>query len=536
MKQPSIILTLLWGVLALNITTAKGQVYSRYNHHSYNPIERVLYRPGINVHSSVRPFRLDEVSIYYNVDSIIRRDLRLRGHQNIFGRFLHSDLFRWNDAQSTIRINPLFNFEAGKDNVADKSWFVNTRGVMVEGNLGAHIGFYMDLLENQATFPGFLDDFVRARDVVPGQGRRKDFGDDGHDYSQSTGYLSYNAGPWFNLQAGYGKNFIGDGYRTLLLSDNAYSYPYFKMTVTWKKLKYMMMVADMKHLERDVTLGDTRYPTKYGAFHYIDWNIGNRVSVGFFESVIWAATDTVGYRGLDYSYLVPFTVLRPVEYALGSPDNITMGINVKVVPWKDAALYGQFVLGEFKQDEVFSGDKWWANKQGFLLGFKTFNLLNIKNLDFQSEYSQVRPYTYSHYQPITNYGHYNQELAHPLGANFRESISFIKYRSGRWHFELMTQFAVKGLDPNDSISYGGNILASNLTRPGDYGHSIGQGLRTTLTQGKLTASYLINPMNNMNLAAGIRYRKTSNDQETLKGSYLFVAFRTSLRNVYYNFL
>jgi hypothetical protein len=449
---------------------------------------------------------------------------------------LNNDLFSWNDESSEIRVNPLFNFEVGKDNVANKNWLVNTRGLMIEGHLGTNIGFYADLLENQATLPGYIDEYILQREVVPGQGRRKQFGDNGHDYSQSTGYLSYNAGPWFNLQVGYGKNFIGDGYRTLLLSDNAYSYPYFKMTATHRKVKYQMLVTEMKHLERDPTLGDTRYPTKYGVFHYLNWNIGRRLSVGLFESVVWAAQDTVGYRGLDASYLVPFAVLRPIEYALGSPDNMTMGLNLKYIPFNDAALYGQFVLGEFKQDEVFSGNKWWANKQGFLLGFKAYNLFGLPHLDFQSEYSQVRPYTYSHYEPITNYGHYNQELAHPLGANFRESISFVKYRINRWHFELMTQFAVKGLDLDDGFSYGGDILQPNTNRPGDYDHTIGQGLKTQLTQGKFHVAFLINPRNNMNLTAGVQYRKTVNDLESIGGSYLFFAFRTSLHNFYYDFL
>ncbi len=513
-----------------------SQVYSHYNQSSFSPIERVLQKPGLNIHTSVRPFRMDEVARHYNVDSLVQRGLPNPVHPNIFSRFFHSDLFSWNDGSSEIRVNPLFNFEVGKDNVANKNWLVNTRGLMIEGHLGANVGFYADLLENQATLPGYIDEYILQRGVVPGQGRRKQFGDEGHDFSQSTGYLSYNAGPWFNLQVGYGKNFIGDGYRTLLLSDNAYSYPYFKMTASYQKVKYQMLVTEMKHLERDPTLGDTRYPTKYGVFHYLNWNIGRRLSVGLFESVVWAAQDTVGYRGLDASYLVPFAVLRPIEYALGSPDNMTMGLNLKYIPFTDAALYGQFVLGEFKQDEVFSGNKWWANKQGFLLGFKAYNLFGLPHLDFQTEYSQVRPYTYSHYEPITNYGHYNQELAHPLGANFRESISFVKYRIKRWHFELMTQFAVKGLDLDDGYSYGGDILQPNTSRPGDYDHTIGQGLKTQLTQGKFHVAYLINPRNNMNLTAGVQYRETVNDLESIGGSYLFFAFRTSLHNFYYDFL
>ena len=50
-----------------------------------------------------------------------------------------------------------------------------------------------------------------------------------------------------------------------------------------------------------------------------------------------------------------------MEYALGSPDNVTMGFNGRYVAARWLTFYGQFVLGEFKADEVFSNNQWWAN-------------------------------------------------------------------------------------------------------------------------------------------------------------------------------
>jgi len=528
---------LLLSMLLLIIIPARGQIYNKLHHNSLNPVKRVLHRPGQNLHGSIRPLRMDEIGQLYNKDSLLQRDLPSpTGKENIFKRFFCDDLFRWKTDTSMVRINPLFNFENGRDRDTGESWFVNTRGAMVEGRLGRNIGFYADIYENQATFPQYIDKFARNRNIVPGQGERKKFGEDGHDYAQSNGYISYNAGRWFNFHMGFGKNFIGDGHRSLLLSDNAYSYPFLKMTATFMKAKYMMMVAEFKHHDRlPETYGDTRYPNKYGVIHYLNWNLGNRFSLGLFESVIWAPEDIVGYRGIDVNYLMPLVVFRPVEYNLGSPDNVTMGLNMKYIPWKDAAIYGQFVIGEFKHDEVFSGKKWWANKHGFLAGMEVFNLFGIPNLDFQTEYSQVRPYTYSHYDPITSYAHLYQELAHPLGANFRESISFLRYRTKRWHFEVKNQFAIKGLDPGAEATYGGNIHISNNKRPGAYGHTIGQGLKSNLLQTQFNLIYLINPKNNMNLLLGFRHRKMTNDKVNEKGNYIYAAFRTSLRNFYYDY-
>jgi hypothetical protein len=376
----------------------------------------------------------------------------------------------------------------------------------------------------------------------------KDFGETGYDFAQSSGYVSYNASSYFNFQLGYGKNFLGDGYRSLLLSDNTSNYPYFKLTTTFGKVKYLIMISQFQHLDTLRNMENfenvQQFPSKYGAFHYLNWNIGKRVSFGIFESVIWAAENENGHRGIDMNYLVPIIFYRPIEYGLGSADNMTMGANLKVILWPNSAFYAQYIMSEFKLDEVFSGDKWWGNKQGFQFGLKAYNFLGIQNLDVQTEYNQVRPYTYSHYGSITNYGHFNQELAHPLGANFREGISILRYRLGRWHLEMEGMYAMKGQDFDELISYGGDIYRDNQDRKkfdlngfqlDSHGHFIGQGLKTTIMNGSGSVSFLINPKSNMNLCLGLRHRKYSNDLESGTNTMLYFAFRTSLRNLYYDF-
>ncbi len=525
---------------------AFAQQYSKYDNPAYDAISRALYRPAYNLHTSIKPYRLDQIEAYLNTDSLIFRDLkRPQEPMNIWKRIIHDDIFKWEfkgDEPITIAVNPYFNFELGKEQEEGKNIWVNTRGLTLEGKLGKKLAFYSAIYENQAVFPQYIDEFIDTRGVVPGQGRAKTFGDNGWDYSQSSGYLSYNAGKWVNMTLGYGKNFIGDGYRSLLLSDNSYSYPYVKMTTTFLKVQYMVMLGQFSHIDKLERAGDERFPYKYGAFHYLNWNIGKRLSLGFFESVIWAAQDTTGYRGVDLGYLIPVIIYRPVEYSVGSPDNVVIGLNLKYIPWKDAAFYGQFVMNEFKLDEIMSGEKWWANKQGFQVGFKNYNFLGLKNLDLQTEYSQVRPFTYSHYQPITNFGHFNQELAHPLGANYRESISFLSYRWNRGYLHLEAMYAIHGKDyydssrpADDQISWGGDIFVSNMKRYDSHGHEIAQGLETTIKHAAASVSFLVNPKSNMNISAGIRLRDSNSVLENKQNVIFHFAFRTSLRNFYYNF-
>lgn len=541
-KHPTLINLITVGIFVICPLLSRAQTYSSYNNNGFDPILRELYKPGINQHTSVRPFRLDEINRYASSDSLIQRGLnKPSGKLNFFQRFVHDDLLKWRDTDGsiTIRVNPLFNFEMGKETSEGKNIWVNTRGIMMEGQIGKNFSFYADFHENQGVFANYLDEYIAERKVAPGQGRVKDFGENGYDFSQSTGYVSYNAGAHFNLQLGFGKNFIGDGYRSLMLSDNTYTYPYFKMTTTFGKVKYLLMISQFQHLDTlrrmDAYEVVQRFPAKYGAFHYLNWNIGKRVSIGIFESVIWAAQDEHGHRGLDMNYLVPIVFYRPIEYGLGSSDNMTMGANLKIILWPDVAFYSQYIMGEFKLDEIFSGKKWWGNKQGFQFGLKSYNFLGIQNFDVQAEYNQVRPYTYSHYSSINNYGHFNQELAHPLGANFREGITILRYRKGRWQMEMEGMYAMHGKDFDDETSYGGDIYMDNMKRPGSHGHVIGQGLKTTIFNGYGEVSFLINPKNNMNLALGVRQRKFSNVLDSGTNTMMYFTLRTSLRNLYYDF-
>lgn len=520
-------------------TEAKGQRFSIYENQQFQPYEKAIYQPGARFHTSIRNYRVDELKQVVNLDSVLYDGMRIRhDKQSFIRRLFKGHALQWETNAYTIHVNPLFNIEPGKESIEGKSTFVNTRGLYIDGTIGKNIAFYTDFVENQASFPKYIDDYIRLRNVIPGQGRAKRQNYDPKsqvlDFSQATGYVSMDAGQHFNFQLGHGKNFIGDGYRSMLLSDVAYSYPYLKLTTNFGNVKYQMMWSSMTHLEREGS-GDTRYPVKYAVIHYLDWNVGKRLSLGLFEAVTWADMDTLGQkRGFDWHYANPFIFFRPVEYSVGSPDNVSLGLNTKWIVAKWLTLYGQLVLDEFKADEMFSGNKWWANKQGFQIGLKTFDLFGIRNLRWQAEFNQARPYLYSYYQPIQNYGHYNQELAHPMGANFREFNTVMNYRYHRWNLRVQAVSAMYGNDTQD-INYGHNIFLPNEDRPYDYGHEIGQGIKTRLTVGDISLSFMVNPRNNFNVSAGYRVRRESTDTQELDTKFLWFGIRTSLKNLYYDF-
>ena len=99
----------------------------------------------------------------------------------------------------------------------------------------------------------------------------------------------------------------------------------------------------------------------------------------------------------------------------------------------------------------------WVNKFGWQLGLKYYNSFGISGLFTRLEYNAARPYTYSHRNVLTNYGHYAQPLAHPWGANFHEGLAQAVYQHGRWEFEARFNFGLMGLDTNSRL--GGRYLS-----------------------------------------------------------------------------
>ena len=175
---------------------------------------------------------------------------------------------------------------------------------------------------------------------------------------------------------------------------------------------------------------------------------------------------------------------------IGSPDNAMLGMNVSWTALKGVQLYGQFLLDELRFSEFFGGNGWWGNKYSVQAGFKYLNALGVQRLDLQGEFNSSRPYTYSHFNIENSFTHYNQPLAHPFGANFREMIGIVRYRPTQRLFICARLIhALKG-DNRPGENWGSNPLLTYNTREQEYGNEIGQGNRSTILLAGLDISWM----------------------------------------------
>ena len=345
------------------------------------------------------------------------------------------------------------------------------------------------------------------------------------------GRISYSPHKYFNFQLGYDKNFIGEGSRSLFLSDYGKPYLFGQIKTHFWYLDYLVLYQSFKENYQG------KNQTKYAASHFLSWNITKRININFFESVIFRAKDTLLQRGFDPEYLNPLIFYRPQEYAIGSSDNalIGMGLSIKI---KKAKLYSQLIIDDFLLSAVQAKSGYWANKIGGQIGFKSMYKKGANNLFYRIELNAVRPYTYSHLNPMQNYGNNNATLSHPLGANFIEL-----YLEGKWHylkntFQLSGSYGLMGLDKNN-LNYGANIYQSYALRPYDVGVVIGQGTGVNFYRVNLQYRRAISEKGSISAYAELQFRGDQyqiNNTSTIQYSILpVIGLRSQLWNDYRNY-
>ncbi|MFI5150609.1 MAG: hypothetical protein ACHQRM_12800 [Bacteroidia bacterium] len=455
-------------------------------------------------------------------------------------KYDHLIVFADSATRFHMTIDPLLNFEFGKDqeDKTGRKLSVNTRGFLIQGDIGTHFSFGSSFFENQAFVPHYLDSVVRATQVMPGQGRWKDFKKGGYDYSMSSGYVSYSPNKHFNIQGGNGKHFIGDGYRSLLLSDNSFNYPYLRITTTYGRFQYTNLYASLMNLtfsSAHIPAGTEHlYQKKSAALQFLNVNVCKRVQLGVFQALIATAADSTNRQHLDFYYFQPVIGVSAAHYGFNEPNHVLMGATIKVKVCSYFSLYGQYMLDGIAQSYYGGGI---YNRQGFQAGGKLFDFCRIKNLYLQGEYNQVRPYSYTAADPAQSYTHYGQALADPLGANFREFIGIIHYKFRDFFVEAKANYARIGADSTGKF-YGQNVFASdNLAWLGSNQQNVPllQGLKSTLTIGEFKFGYMINPAYNMNIMIGAMIRDYHNSLAHEKTNYIYFGLRTSLTNMYYDF-
>jgi hypothetical protein len=507
--------------LLISWAAAAQSNYAPLNEDYYHWIDRYEIKSGRiipTIFTTIKPFKRSEIVDF--IDTLDSLDVFSSEADRFNREYLDNDSWEWSEATTSeskkpvlkhfyrkkpdlfyvhtadfdLHINPVLYLAAGDDSRRDELLFTNSRGVEVRGMVDGKVGFYTYLTDNQTILPSYVWEQMAANPVIPHEGFWKEYKEGkGVDFLQARGYITYDATRHIHLQLGHDRFYIGNGYRSLIFSDNSPPSMFLRGNVKVWKLNYLFLINQMT---ADVTgsLGGLKaepagYPNKYNALHHLSLNIGKNFNLGVFESVIYTADDSTGSDHLRLDYFNPIIFYRAIEQQNGSSDNVLLGFDFKWNAIRNIQLYGQLLLDEFVIDNIRAGNGWWANKFGIQAGGKYVDAFSVSNLDLQGEINIVRPYTYSHGSSYGSYAHYRQPIAHPLGANFKEILGIVRYQPiGKLQLTGKLIMIQTGRDAA-SENWGGNILKDNRTKMRSYNNVIAQGNSNEIFYGSFAATY-----------------------------------------------
>ena len=283
------------------------------NHKISIKLEKRMMDSGKNAHTSVSQYLSQD-------DSLL----------NYFSKYTYSNNNYY------LSLYPSFYVGSGfQDHL--KFLSNNSAGINIDASYnksGHNIGIHAGTEIFAGVQPYYLRLIMNSKKIVPGLLSNSRIYNNWNIAFLPDIYAKYQT-PWIvSLEAGFGKDFIGDGYRSLLLSRNISPYPYTSLIADFDNISYRFRLMAIKNNDR-MAFSDYKH-NKFALNHYLNWNISDNFSLGIFESIVWTDKN----RSLiEAQYLNPFIFFRPVEFSTGSSDNALMGLNLKFTPFKKFVLY-----------------------------------------------------------------------------------------------------------------------------------------------------------------------------------------------------
>src|SRR6185503_11681106 len=247
-----------------NILIERFEILSRkdsfFNFSKTKPLSRHRVIDGVDYYTIAPGVNLSKVDAH-NVRSLYMNNLEwvpeadrpnFKSKKPIWKSFYKTpaNLFETHVKDFDLIINPVFQYVVSKESNNSQNLFLNTRGLTVRGRIANKIGFAAYITDNQERDPLYVQQFISARKAVPGAGFYKPFKSAGGvDYFDARGYFTFNAAKYIDITFGYDKNFIGNGHRSLFLSDFSNNTLFLKLNTRIWKLNYQNLFMELMAAE-----------------------------------------------------------------------------------------------------------------------------------------------------------------------------------------------------------------------------------------------------------------------------------------------
>ncbi|MCB0398801.1 MAG: gliding motility protein RemB, partial [Winogradskyella sp.] len=198
-----------------------SQLNIPFTHSYYARFDDEMNVIGTNSHTAAKPFIYKDVSKYYDIKA--EKESLTKETDSWFGRKLYNEhLVQVQGKDYWFTLDPIVDLQLGGETEGDDGTWNNTRGVFIQAGLGKRFNLSTSIYESQGRFADYFNNYAESLRafgpdpaIIPGRGIGKGFKENSYDYPVAEAYLSYTPADFLNIQFGHGKNFIGDGYRSL---------------------------------------------------------------------------------------------------------------------------------------------------------------------------------------------------------------------------------------------------------------------------------------------------------------------------------
>lgn len=375
-------------------------------------------------------------------------------------------LYKWRDTAtiSDLQVNFVGGLEYRHRGVPESGdAALGLIGGRFKGTLSGHVGYYMQTTNGQS----FGDSSIALEDPVIG--KNKNFSDYSNHtfYDNTTAELSYN-NDWFTGKIARTPISFGGGFQmdNITINPNVPYYDVVSLAGKVKAVQYSAVVASL--------LGDPRYSDgadsssyefgpgayidpKYYALHHLNISLGNDFDFGFTDVVIFSDR-------FEFAYLNPFSFLKSAEHATNDRDNGLLATHIRWRFVKGLEFRGQGLMDDVVASRI--GDGYWGNKFAWQAGLMWAAPFGLNDVDVAAEYTQVQPYTYSHFNPQNAFVTSGSILGSQIGPNSMSVWGQIRWiPSWQWKFSLTTKYIARGENIYDStgallVNYGADVEQS----------------------------------------------------------------------------
>lgn len=407
------------------------------------------------------------VEFGYEVNKDLKKSSSLFKGGNLFDNDKQKFLYGYVDSNVSFFLDGMgsyYQLGSKGDSLGNHLLPLGELGFRIRGTLFNSVGYYIRASNGQK-LGGTVEDVNFGAAIEPRLRANTKFFYEKKNFDFFEGHFRYQTqSRW--LAVTLGREYLSQGFGyidKMFLSTNTAPFDFIKLDLGYKSLKYSFTYGSLKgdSLGRDLNW-------KSIATHRLDVNATNWFKFGFSESIIVVNTP------FSFTYLNPMSFLISADLNTGADEsfknNSILGIDFELLPFKNVAIQGTFLIDDLNFDTMFKNDYTSNdNKFGYQTGLLWNNAFMISALTMAVEYTRLDPFVYSHKSNKSQFTNWQLPLAHNLPPNSDEiaiKLDFNITNRLKIGFKYQHQRSGEGFEYDSLgvmvINYGGNINVGNF--------------------------------------------------------------------------